>query len=165
MPDRPVDGQHLGAHTPFEKVVARRHFALATDKPLYFAVIQYTTLIQNFIKTPKHPTLIRRSLQARPKQLQAKSPVLAASLVTIRRACGNPNCRCARDHKHPGHYLTWKVKAKTHTAYVPVDLLPEVKLWTQELRRLKQLVHQITQLSLALIQTQVTAQRRKSGRS
>ncbi len=114
---------------------------------------------------PKHPTLIRRSLQARQKELQARCPVLAASLVTIHRACGNPNCRCARGHKHRGYYLTWKVKAKTHTAYVPVDLLPQVKLWTQEHRRLKQLLHQITQLSLALIQTHVTAKRRKSGRS
>jgi hypothetical protein len=117
------------------------------------------------MKIPKHPTLIRRFLQARQKQLQAKSPVLAASLVTIHRACGHPNCRCARGHKHPGYYLTWKVKAKTHTAYVPVDLLPQVKQWTQEHRRLKQLVQQITQLSLALIQTHVTAQRRKHGRS
>lgn len=117
------------------------------------------------MRIPRHPTLIRRSLQVRQKELQAKSPVLAASLVTIRRACGNPNCRCARGHKHLGHYLTWKVKAKTHTAYVPLDLLPQVKLWTQAHRRLTQLVHQITQLSLALIQTHVTAQRRKSGRS
>src|SRR5947208_10152267 len=101
------------------------------------------------MKIPKHPTLIRRFLQARQKQLQAKSPLLAASLVK----------------KHPGHYLTWKLKAKTHTAYVPVDLLPQVKQWTQEHRRIKDLVAQITQLSLALIQTHVTAQRRKSGRS
>ena len=114
---------------------------------------------------PKHPTLIRRSLQARQNELRAKCPVLAASLVTLRRACGNPNCRCARGYKHPGHYLTWKVKAKTQTAYVPVDLVPQVKLWTQEHRRLKQLVHQITQLSLALIQTHVSAKRRKRGRS
>ena len=117
------------------------------------------------MKIAKHPTLIRRSLQARQKELQAKSPVLAASLVTIRRACGNPNCRCARGPKHLGHYLTWKVKAKTHTAYVPVDLLPQVKLWTQEHRRLKQLVRELTQLSLALIQTHVSAQRRKRGRA
>ena len=116
------------------------------------------------MKTPKHPTLIRRFLLARQKQLQAKSPVLAASLVSIRRTCGNPNCRCARGHKHPGHYLTWKVKAKTHTAYVPVDLVPQVKQWTQEHRRIKDLVAQITQLSLALIQSHVTAQRRKRGR-
>jgi hypothetical protein len=117
------------------------------------------------MKIPSHPTLIRRCLQARQKELRAQCPVLAASLVTLRRACGNPNCRCARGHKHLGHYLTWKLKAKTHTAYVPVDLLPQVKLWTQEHRRLKHLVRQITQLSLALIRTHVTARRRKSGRS
>jgi len=117
------------------------------------------------MKIPKHPTLIRRFLQARQKELQAKCPVLAASLVTTRRACGNPNCRCARGQKHPGHYLTWKVKGKTHTAYVPVDLLPQVKQWTQEHRRLKQLSRQMTQLSLALIQTHVTAKRRQRGRS
>lgn len=117
------------------------------------------------MKIPKHPTLIRRFLQARQKQLQAKSPVLAASLVTIRRACGNPNCRCARGKKHLGHYLTWKVKSKTHTAYVPVDLVPQARQWTQEHRRLKQLTRELTQLALALIQTHVTAQRRKHGRS
>ena len=117
------------------------------------------------MKIPKHPTLIRRFLQARQKQLQAQCPVLAASLVTIRRACGNPNCRCARGQKHLGHYLTWKVKSKTHTAYVPVDLLPQAKLWTQEHRRLKQLTRELTQLALALIQTHVTARRRKQGRS
>ena len=117
------------------------------------------------MKIPKHPTLIRRFLQARQKQLQAQCPVLAASRVTIRRLCGNPHCRCAQGHKHPGHYLTWKVKAKTQTAYVPVDLLPQVKQWTQEHRRLKQLVRELTQLSLALIQTHVTARRRQRGRS
>jgi hypothetical protein len=127
--------------------------------------MQNTESTPNPMKIPRHPTLIRRSLQARQKELRAQNPVLAASLVTLRRVCGNPNCRCARGQKHPGHYLTWKVKAKTHTAYVPVDLLPQVKLWTQEHRRLKRLVHQITQLSLALIRTHVTAKRRKSGRS
>ena len=30
-------------------------------------------------------------------------------------------------HQHPGHYLTWKLKAKTLTVYVLVDLLPQVK--------------------------------------
>jgi hypothetical protein len=117
------------------------------------------------MKTPQHPTLIRRSLQARQKQLQAKCPVLAASLVTLRRSCGNPRCRCARGQKHLGHYLTWKVKAKTHTAYVPVDLVPQVKQWTQEHRRLKQVIRQVTQLSLALIRTHVSVQRRKRTKS
>lgn len=117
------------------------------------------------MKIPKHPTLIRRFLRARQKQLQARGPVLAASLVTLRRRCGNPHCRCQTGPKHPGHYLTWKAQAKTRTVYVPVDLVPEVKQWTQEHRRLKQLVRDLTHLTLALIQTHVRARRRKRGRS
>jgi hypothetical protein len=117
------------------------------------------------MKVPKHPTLIQRLLTARQKQFQAQGPLLAASLVTIRRRCGNPNCHCHQGEKHPGHYLTWKNKAKTHTVYVPVDLVDQVKLWTQEHRRLKKLAQEMTQLILALIKTHVTARRRKQGRS
>lgn len=117
------------------------------------------------MKIPIHPTLLRRFLLARQKQLHANCPVLAATLVSTRRSCGNPCCRCARGRKHPGHYLTWKVKGKTHSAYVPIDLLPQVKQWTQEHRRLKQLSLQITQLALALIQSHVRAKRLKRGRS
>jgi len=114
---------------------------------------------------PKHPTLIRRSLTARQKQFQARSPLLAASLVTLRRRCGNPHCHCYQGTPHPGHYLTWKYQAKTQTVYVPVDLVDQVKQWTQEHRRLKQLAQEMTQLTLALIKTHVTARRRRQGRS
>lgn len=43
-----------------------------------------------------HPTVQRRALEARVKQLQARGPVLAASLVEIGRRCGRPGCRCTR---------------------------------------------------------------------
>jgi hypothetical protein len=46
-----------------------------------------------------------------------------------------------------------------------VDLVDQVKRWTQEHRRLKQLAQEMTQLTLALIKTHVTAQRRRQGRS
>jgi hypothetical protein len=114
---------------------------------------------------PKHPTLIRRSLEARRKALQAQGPVLAASLVTIRRVCGNPRCRCARGQRHAGFYLTQREKGKTKTTYVPVDLVPEVRQWIQEYRRLKGLIAEITQLSLSLVRSHVPERRRKRGRS
>jgi hypothetical protein len=43
--------------------------------------------------------------------------------------------------------------------------VPQVKLWTQEHRRLNLLVAQITQLALALIRSHVAARRRQRGRS
>ena len=117
------------------------------------------------MKTPKHPTLIRRFLEARRKELQARGPVLAASLVTIRRRCGNPRCRCTRGQEHAGFYLKRMENGKTKTTYVPVDLVPQVREWIQEYRRLKELIAQMSQLSQALVRTHVAAKRRKGARS
>jgi len=114
---------------------------------------------------PAHPTLIQRALDARQAQLQAQGPVLAASLVLLHRTCGKPTCRCAQGHKHPGHYLTWKEQGKTRSAYVPQALLPQVQQWQNEYRRLKGLIAEISQLSLALVRTHTTQQRRRAGRS
>lgn len=117
------------------------------------------------IKIPKHPTLIQRHLLARLKELQPKSPILAASLVLVHRRCGRAGCHCQKDQGHPTYYLTCKQDGKTRTVYVPQDLLPEVRLWIQEHQRLKQLTHHISQLALARVQTHVTDLRRKAGRS
>ena len=43
-------------------------------------------------------------------------------------------------------------------------LLPEVRAWIAEHKRLKQLLHEIHQLSLALVRTHARHRRRKAGR-
>jgi hypothetical protein len=116
------------------------------------------------MNTPSRPTLIQRALGAREKQLQAQGPVLAASLVTVRRTCGKPSCHCAQGHKHVGHYLTWKEHGKTRSAYVPQALLPQVQQWQLEYRRLKRLLAEVSQLSVALVKTHTPHQRRRAGR-
>ena len=114
---------------------------------------------------PKHPTLIRRHLLARLKELHPKSPILAASLVLINRRCGRAGCHCQKAKGHPTHYLTCKQEGKTRTVYVPRDLLKEVQLWIREHRRLNKLTQHISQLVLAQVQTHVSDKRRKAGRS
>lgn len=114
---------------------------------------------------PRHPTLRQRQLQARLKQLAPKRPVLAASLVVIRKHCGRPGCHCQSGPGHPGHYLTCKPDGKTRTVYVPRELLPEVKLWIREYKRIKTLLKQVSRLVLAQVQTHVRTQRRRAGRS
>ena len=116
-------------------------------------------------KIPRHPSLIRRHLQARLKELAPQSPVLAASLVQVQRRCGRPGCHCHQGPGHPTYYLTCKQQGKTRTVYVPQDLLPEVQLWVTEHHRLKQLTQHVSQLALAQIRSHVTEQRRKAGRS
>jgi hypothetical protein len=114
---------------------------------------------------PKRPTLLRRFCLARVKQLRATKPVLAASLVQIAKHCGRAGCHCQRGTKHLGHYLTYKQRGKTHTVYVPKELLPEVQSWIAEHRRLRRLSQEITALSLARIRSHVTARRLRAGRS
>ena len=117
------------------------------------------------MQTPRHPTLIRRLSESRVRQLQARGPVLAASLVTIAKHCGRPGCHCQRGDKHRGHYLTYKQQGKTRTVYVPLDLLEEVQQWIGEHRRLKHLMQELSQLTLARVRTHVTSRRRRAGRS
>jgi hypothetical protein len=120
---------------------------------------------ESVMRIPSHPTLIERMRQARLRQLRARQPLLAASLVRIAKRCGRPGCRCERGPKHVGHYLTCKVAGKTHTVYVPLDLLEEVRGWIQEHRRLKDLGREISQLSMALVAGHVTYRQRRAGRS
>jgi hypothetical protein len=117
------------------------------------------------MRVPEHPTLIRRMLDARLKKLATSQPVLAASLVTIAKHCGRPNCRCHNGGpKHAGQYLTCKVEGKTRTTYVPLDLLPDVRSWIDNHRRLQQLLREIHLLSLALVRTHARHRRRRAGR-
>jgi hypothetical protein len=117
------------------------------------------------MKIPKHPTLIRRHLAARIKEFKLNGPLVAASLVAFRRKCGRAGCHCQSGEGHLAHHLTYKIKGKTRSVYVPQDLLPEVQLWVREHQRIKPLMRHISNLALAQIQAHVLAKRRKAGRS
>jgi hypothetical protein len=114
---------------------------------------------------PSHPTLIRRMLDRRLKQLAPAGPLLAASLAQVKKRCGQPSCSCHHGGPlHSAHHLTVSEAGKTRTVYVPQDLLTEVQQWVQEHQRLKGLIHEISQLTLALIQGHVAHKKRRRGR-
>jgi hypothetical protein len=104
-------------------------------------------------------------LDARLKKLGSTQPILAASLCSYSYRCGKPSCRCQRGGPlHQGQHLTCKQHGKTRSVYVPKDLLPEVRAWLATHQRIKQLLGEIHQLSLALVQTHARARRRRAGR-
>jgi hypothetical protein len=117
------------------------------------------------MKIPKHPTLIRRHLAARLREFKIQGPFVAASLVSFRRKCGHTGCHCHSGEGHRAYHLTYKLKGKTRSVYVPQDLVPEVQQWVHEHKRIKPLLRHISNLALAQIQAHVTARRRKAGRS
>jgi hypothetical protein len=118
------------------------------------------------MRIPKHPTLIRSMLDARLAELTTETPILAASLVQVSKHCGRACCHCQQGGPlHTAHHLTFKVKGKSKTVYVPHDLLDDVRKWIAEHKRLKALQGEINQLTLALIKGHVQHQKRKKGRS
>jgi hypothetical protein len=117
------------------------------------------------MRIPEHPTLIRRMIDSRVKKVVLKSPILAASFSIYSHRCSRPQCRCHRDGAlHTAQQLTCKEHGKTRSVYVPQDLIPEVRAWIAQYRRLQQLLKEIHQLTLALVQTHVRHSRRKAGR-
>jgi hypothetical protein len=118
------------------------------------------------MRVPEHPTLIRRMLDSRLAGLATDQPILAASLVQITKHCGRSCCHCQQGGPlHTAHQLTYKVQGKTRTVYVPLDLLEQVRAWIAEHKRLKTLLAEINQLTLALVKTHAQHQKRKKGRS
>jgi hypothetical protein len=114
---------------------------------------------------PSHPTLIRRMLDRRLKQLVPTGPLVAASLAQVQKRCGQPSCSCHHGGPlHRAHHLTFTEEGRTRTVYVPQDLLAEVRGWVQEYQRLKALTHEVSQLTLALIRGHVADRRRRRGR-
>ena len=117
------------------------------------------------MRVPEHPTQIRQMVNGRLKQLVPKGPLLAASLALVQKRCGQPSCHCAGDGPlHTAHHLTLKVNGKTRTVYVPKALVPEVRTWLAEHQRLKTLLHEIHQLSMALLRARARLLRLKAGR-
>jgi hypothetical protein len=117
------------------------------------------------MRIPEHPTQIRRLLDSRLARLATATPILAATLNQVSKRCGRKTCAC--HHGGPLHtawHLTYKVEGKTRTVYVPQDLLDEVRSWIAEHQRLKALLQEATQLTLALIKTHARHRRRKGDR-
>ncbi len=59
------------------------------------------------MRVPSHPTLVRRMLDRRLKQLVPSGPILAASLMQVNKPCGQPSspaitvARCTKPTTSP----------------------------------------------------------------
>jgi hypothetical protein len=114
---------------------------------------------------PSQLRLIRRMLDSRLQRVAADKPLLAASLALVHKRCGQPSCGCHHGGPaHPAYHLTFKHGGKTRTVYVPQDLVAEVQSWVAEHQRLKRLLSEISQLTLALVRNHVQDRRRRRGR-
>jgi hypothetical protein len=102
------------------------------------------------MKTTPLPINRHRKLQhSTLKQIGQVGPFVEGSLCEFKRS----------GRKSSSWHLTFKVKNKTHTVYVPVDMVKEVQQWTKAYRRLKTLIRKQTKQSLALIHRHAAGRR------
>jgi hypothetical protein len=100
------------------------------------------------------PNRHTRQRQAALQQIAQLGPFLEGSLSPFKR----PGCA------QPGWHLTFKVRGRTRTLYVPMEMVATVKQWTLNYRQLKRLIRQVTRHSRALIHSHV-ANRQAANRS
>ncbi len=124
-------------------------------------MLYYNTHMKRYL--PILRGLIKRR-NARLRKLPSLSPFVAASLVTIRRRCGQPNCHCASGEGHPATILSFKEDGKPRTAYVPVDKIEEVKQWVENYKELKELIKEISLLNIQILRLHVKLKREKRRR-
>ena len=115
---------------------------------------------------------VKKRLRRKLAAMGEGQPFIIGSLTKIYRRCGNPNCRCAGENgqKHPAHLLTTKIKGKTQSIYVPVDMVDEVQEWCRNYRTLKDQIKSVSECSEELIRMHVKekkarAKRKRAGRS
>ena len=98
---------------------------------------------------PVSPNRHTQRRQLALSRLAQIGPFIEGSLCSFKR----PGCA------KPGWHLTFKQKGKTHTVYVPMELVQEVKTWTQTHKQLKKIIREVSRNSLALIRRHVANQR------
>jgi hypothetical protein len=115
-----------------------------------------------------------RSQQARAAAIAAElaslGPALPGTLIQRHVRCGKPGCRC---HADPpalhGPYWQWtrKVAGKTITRLVPDHQLDDYRHWLDNHRRLRALVAELEDLTLAIADAdrQAPAPARKNRRT
>ena len=90
------------------------------------------------------------------QELGQDRPLVAGSLNRVER-------RNAQGKTTVYYLLTFKQEGKTRSVYVPKDLVKEVRSWIRNHRRVKQVMSEISTLSIAIIRNHVS-QKKASGR-
>ena len=80
------------------------------------------------------------------RKLVGQGGFLRASIVRMKRKCGNANCRCAKGELHKSWYLYQSNKGKSRMLFVPDDYLCDVKAWVKNNKDVRKSLDKISQI-------------------
>ena len=91
--------------------------------------------------------------------------LLRGSLITLRRRCGKPNCRCASGEPHQTPALTFSHKGQTKTITLRPEDLDEVAAALERYRAVRDKLEQDAEAGLETLRVWVADRReRDAGR-
>jgi hypothetical protein len=91
--------------------------------------------------------------------------LLRGSLITLRRRCGKPNCRCATGEPHESPALSFSHRGRTKTVTLREDDLDEVTAALERYRLAREQLEQDAQAGIdALRVWAATRRERDAGR-
>jgi hypothetical protein len=77
---------------------------------------------------------------------------LKGNTVTMKRTCGNKNCRCAKlGEKHVSMYLAKKQNNTTKMVYVPKNLEEEISAKVKAYHKIKDLTEKISEINYEML--------------
>lgn len=114
----------------------------------------------------------RSKLQQKRDRIIQKLPQLAAmargSVAERYLRCGQPNCKCKKPGAPghgPYHYLTTTLGAgKTRTQLLSRSQLQQARRWTDNYKRLRQTLEQITELNCEILKLERQAEKSRGSR-
>ena len=89
-----------------------------------------------------------RRARSRLTQILHEEPFVLGSLVTMKRTCGKPGCKCTRGELHPGLYLALRVGGKRKMIHIPQPMQSSVRQWVANYREAWRLMEQISESCL-----------------
>ena len=93
-----------------------------------------------------HLSAEEREIVARIHSLIGKPGLLRASLVRMKRKCGNKNCRCTKGKLHESWYLYQSKNGKPRMLYVPGKWEDDVIKWVGRNKEIRKLLDELSQI-------------------
>ena len=90
--------------------------------------------------------------------------LLRGSLITLRRRCGKPNCRCAAGEPHETPALSYSHRGRTKTVTLREDDLEQVAAALERYRLAREKLEQDAEAGIETLRVWVAARRQRDVR-
>ena len=89
------------------------------------------------------------------EKIQSLDSVIRGSIFEMKRFCGKPNCRCAKDNTpHKSMFLSFKYQGKTRLIPIKKDQIPQIKKKLSDYKELKAGIDELARINAELLRNE-----------